>query len=307
MIVRKRPSFLALFFILKGSVLPRIYRRILMVMALSAAVVLAHRSHPGLVPTFDGAPFALLGIALSVFLGFSNNTCYDRWWEGRKLWGALIAASRDLSRRTLILESRGPEGRDARQALLRLAIAFAYALVGYLRPGAGAQGLAEHLPADLKPGLAEARFTPEFIARQMGGVLARLKAEARISDIEFNLLDGSVTRMVEAFTGCERIKTTPVPFGYTLLLHRTAYIFCMLLPFGFADVLGWGTPLASGLVAYTFFGLDAIGDELEEPFGDMANDLPIVAMARVIEITLLEGLGETSLPPALVPVDHVLQ
>ncbi len=307
MIIRKRPGLLALFFIWRGSVIQRIYRQVLVVMALSGLVVLAHRADPGLVPTFNSAPFALLGIALSVFLGFSNNACYDRWWEARKQWGAMIAVSRDLSRQTLILETRGPEAVAARRSLLRLAIAFAYALVGYLREGAGAEGIARHLPDELKAGLAASRFRPEFVIRQMGAVLARLRAENRISDIEFKLLDASLLRMVDAFTACERILTTPVPFGYTLLLHRTAYIFCFLLPFGFADILGWATPLAAGLVAYTFFGLDAIGDELEEPFGTLPNDLPIFAMTRTIEVTLLEGLGETDLPPALQPVDYVLQ
>lgn len=307
MIIRKRPGMFALFFIWRGSVIQRIYPQVMVVMAISALVVLAHQADPGLVPTFSGAPFALLGIALSVFLGFSNNACYDRWWEARKQWGALIAVSRDFSRQTLLLETRGPEATAARRSLLRLAIAFSYALVGYLRDGAGADGLARHLPAELRAQAAASRFTPEFVARQMGMALAGLRAQGRISDIEFSLLDASLVRMVDAFTACERILTTPVPFGYTLLLHRTAYLFCLLLPFGFADVLGWCTPFAAGLVAYTFFGLDAIGDELEEPFGTLPNDLPICAMARTIEITLLEGLGETELPPPLLPVDYVLR
>ncbi|MET3352779.1 UNVERIFIED_ORG: putative membrane chloride channel (bestrophin family) [Xanthobacter viscosus] len=97
-----------------------------------------------------------------------------------------------------------------------------------------------------------------------------------------------------------------MPFGYALLLHRTAYLFCFLLPFGFADVLGWGTPLAAALVAYTFFGLDALGGELEEPFGTLPNDLPIAALATAIEIILREGMGERDLPVALEPVDFML-
>ncbi len=107
-------------------------------------------------------------------------------------------------------------------------------------------------------------------------------------------------------TACERIRTTPVPFGYTLLLHRTAYLFCFLLPFGFADTLGWATPVATMLVAYTFFGLDALGDELEEPFGLRANNLPLSALARTIEIVLREGLGEADVPPLPQPQKHVL-
>lgn len=98
-----------------------------------------------------------------------------------------------------------------------------------------------------------------------------------------------------------------MPFAYTLLLHRTAYLFCFVLPFGFADVLGWLTPLLTALVSYTFFGLDALGEELEEPFGLQANDLPIGAYATGVEITLRGALGDTDLPAAPVPVAYVLR
>jgi ion channel-forming bestrophin family protein len=120
------------------------------------------------------------------------------------------------------------------------------------------------------------------------------------------MLDGTVGRMSAVLAACERIRNTPVPFGYTLLLHRTAYLFCFLLPFGFADALGWATPFVTALVAYTFFGLDALGDELEEPFGTLPNDLPIVALADTIEINLREALGETDLPELPQPKDYML-
>jgi len=105
---------------------------------------------------------------------------------------------------------------------------------------------------------------------------------------------------------CERILTTPVPFGYTLLLHRTAYIFCFLMPFGFADTLGWATPLATALTAYTFFGLDALGDELEKPFGGLPNDLPIGTLADTVEINLHEALGDAPLAPLPIPDNYIL-
>jgi putative membrane protein len=104
---------------------------------------------------------------------------------------------------------------------------------------------------------------------------------------------------------CERIRLTPLPFAYTVLLHRTAYLFCLLLPFGLADTLGWFTPVLAGAVAYTFFGLDLLGDELEEPFGTAPNDLPLLALARTAERNLLEALGEPQ-PESLQPVDFVL-
>lgn len=91
-----------------------------------------------------------------------------------------------------------------------------------------------------------------------------------------------------------------------LLLHRTAYIYCTILPFGFADTLGWAAPLVSGLIAYTFFGVDALAEELEEPFRDRPNALPLSHYAQVVEITMRRALGEEDLPELAGPVDYVL-
>ena len=84
-------------------------------------------------------------------------------------------------------------------------------------------------------------------------------------------------------------------------MHRTCWIFCLLAPFGLVGALGWITPFFSVLLAYAFFGLDALGDELEQPFGLMPNHLPLDAMVRVIEIEILQALGETALPEPLAP------
>ncbi|MCY1741550.1 bestrophin family protein [Ensifer sp. SL37] len=300
MIVRNRPTLLKLFFILRGSVIQRIFPQVLFVFALSAFVVWAHRVDPGLVPSVSSGPFALLGIALSVFLGFRNNACYDRWWEARKHWGQLIFTARDLARQTLILA--GTE----RQRLLDITIAFGHALVCHLRPGSDVGRPLARLPTDLVAGYKASRNGPDFLLREMGGILAGLHGTGTISDFQWAQLDGTLGKMSAMLAACERIRNTPVPFGYTLLLHRTAYLFCFLLPFGFADALGWATPFVTALVAYTFFGLDALGDELEEPFGVLPNDLPIVALAETIEINLREALGETNLPPLPQPKNYIL-
>ncbi|TIP70848.1 MAG: hypothetical protein E5X63_44745, partial [Mesorhizobium sp.] len=104
-----------------------------------------------------------------------------------------------------------------------------------------------------------------------------------------------------AQAGCERIMGTPLPFAYTLLLQRTAYIFCLLLPFGLASTAGWATPLFTALIAYTFFGLDALSEELEDPFGTEANDLALDGLCRVCEISVFEALGEA--PPKMIPAE----
>ena len=101
-------------------------------------------------------------------------------------------------------------------------------------------------------------------------------------------ISACLTALAGVQAGCERIRHTPVPFSYSLLLHRTAYLYCFALPFGLVDTTGFMTPFVVGLVSYTFFGLDAIGDEIEEPFGLLPNDLPLESMCRRVEIDLLE-------------------
>jgi ion channel-forming bestrophin family protein len=117
MVIRPRPSLLQLFFILRGSIIKRIFPQILITSSLAALVVCVHKTKPDLLPLFDGGPFALIGIALSIFLGFRNSACYERWWEARRQFGSLVAAARQLERQTLILRESDKAGRER---LLRL-------------------------------------------------------------------------------------------------------------------------------------------------------------------------------------------
>ena len=300
MIVRPRPSFIQLLFITRGSIVPEIIGHVLAMAIVAALVVAAHLKWPAYVPSFSGAPFALVGIALSIFLGFRNNACYDRWWEARRQWGEMIAVARNLARQTLVFE--GTPEAPARATLLRMQIAFARSLARSLRRSAGDfSGVAAFLPPDDVADVEKSRSRPDAILRLMGRDLAALRARGAISDILFQTLDSSIGRLALVQAACERIHNTPVPFAYTLLLHRTAYIFCLLMPFGFADTLGWGTPFAAALTAYAFFGLDALSVHLEEPFEDNPNGLALAAMSETIEINMREALGETDLPPLPAP------
>jgi len=304
MIIRDRPTLFQLFFILRGSVVLRVFPQILVTVALSALVVWLHETRPGLLPTFNSAPFALFGIALSIFLGFRNNACYDRWWEARRHWGEVLAASRDLDRQTLILA--GEAGEAARRRLLTLTIAFAQLLVPHLRPSGDEEKGLHWLDAADRESCKASRNRPHAVLRLMSGTLSKALRDGQVGEVSHQTLERTLSILEMALASCERLRSTPIPFGYTLLLHRTAYLFCFLLPFGFANLLGWATPLATALVAYTFFGLDELGDQLEEPFGTRDNDLPIGALADQIELSLREALGETDLPPSPKPVKYVL-
>ena len=302
MIVRPRPSGLNLFFILRGSVLPTIMPKVLAVVVLAAAVSWWHHVSPGPFRDLNPAPFTLLGLALSIFLGFRNNACYARWWEGRQQWGQLLAETRTLVR---VATTLLPEDAASRQRFCRRSVAFAHALRAQLR-GTEADSPGEWLPPGEWEEIKRRRGRPDAILRAQSEELGRLRRDGVLSDILFGLLSDRLRAITDLQTACERLRSTPMPFTYSLLLHRTAWLFCAFLPFALVDMLGLATPLASAVLAYAFFGLDALGDELEEPFGLSQNAVPIDSLVRAVEIAALEGSGEHEVPPALEPRGFVL-
>ncbi len=304
MIVRPKPSTLELVYVMRGSIVPLILWEVFAATALSLGVVWLHKLHPDAFPAVAGAPISLFGIALSVFLGFRNNACYDRWWEARRQWGELVSLARNLARQTRLLEAQGHE--DKRRQLLDGVRLFTFSLLDQLRPDNGLKTRSITPDADLAAQLAASRNRTDFLTQRLARMLADWNAQGILSDMHFQTLDRTLGGMGLVQAACERIASTPVPYAYTLLLHRTAWLFCLLLPFGFADTLGWFTPLATALAAYAFFGLDALGDMLEAPFAGHHHALPIEAMATTIDINLREAMGEQNLPPLPLAVDHVL-
>jgi putative membrane protein len=302
MIVRSRPRAFRLLFILRGSIVPTIAPRVLVVLAVSAIVALWHRAAPDHLREVTPAPFTLLGLALSIFLGFRNNACYERWWEARRQWGQLIAEARAAMRDAMALL---PHDAALRRRFAHRLVGFAHALRDQLR-GTETDGLRAWLPAAEWTRAAAARSRPDAVLMGQAEELRLVLRGGALSDIGYQIVSDQLWAMTTIQTACERLRATPTPFTYTLLLHRTAWLFCLLLPFGLVSSLGFATPFASAILAYAFFGLDALGDELEQPFALSANGLPLDAMTRAVEIAVLEALGDTDLPPALLPRDFLL-
>lgn len=314
MILRERPSPAELFFVLRGSILARIRGVLLANILLAVVVTLAHHylaSHNAvLVSTI---PFTLMGLPLAIFLGFRNTACYDRFWEARKLWGELLLRSRNLARQVLHLGDDPLPPADARDLgdvrvrMVLRAVAFSTSLKNLLRDRpddeTGLDGLLQ--PAE-RERLAGASNRPAALMMNMGADLAQCRREGRFDSLCTVQIDHTLCALTAAAASCERIRNTPLPFSYSLLLHRTAYLYCFLLPFGLVDSIGLMTPLVVAIVAYTFFGLDALGDEIEEPFGTSANDLALDAICRGIEIDLRQALGDPAPPPPLQPVGYLL-
>ena len=305
MIIRPRPHGWQLLYILRGSIVPAIAPKVAAIFVLAVAVAaFAEFAHPPGIERVSVAPFTLLGLVLSIFLSFRNNACFDRWWEARKLWGQLIYELRSLARLCSTLLAGQPARADR---ICRLGIGFAHALAARLRgQDASVAGLPWVPEAD-RDRYAQRQNVPDQL---LAMIAAETTAALRAGDIDsilFSQFEARLHALSSVQAGCERILLTPLPFAYTLLLHRCAWMFCVLLPFGLASSLGWATPVVSAVLAYAFFGLDQLGEEMEEPFGLEPNDLPLDAMVRTIEIDLLDSLGVRPLPEPLQPQRYLLQ
>ncbi|PIB89890.1 bestrophin family protein [Caulobacter sp. FWC2] len=297
MIVRDRPGLGEVLTAMHGSIVPKIAGRLLILAAISVGAVLLHRTLPEPMGHLGAMPFTLIGLALSIFMSFRNNACYDRWWEARKLWGRLIIAARSFARQTAVLDA------EVREPLLLGLCGFAHGLAARLRDQDESAAIRPWIAADDEP---EPPNPSDAVLAEVGAQCARLAAQKALSDIHYAVLDSQLSDLSQVQAGCERIKTTPLPFAYSLLLHRTALLFCLLLPFALAPALGWWTPLLVLIASYTFFGLDALGDQLEDPFGTDDNDLPLDALVRTVERELLHAIGRSDLPPPLAPLRYRL-
>lgn len=291
MIIREKPGPLQLIFAMRGSILPKILPELLLILALSTAITLWD-SWTGRILHLGSTPFALFGVALSLFLGFRNNAAYDRWWEARKLVGGLLADSRALAREAeLFLPDTA-----ARHRLLRLLLAFHHLHRCALRdmpPDAPATDRAK------AAGLAQA--TPAGALDAMNDILATAHRSGGMDGFGALSLSSRLAAFAHGLTGCERIATTPLPYVYTMLIYRTTWLYCLLLPLALLDSAGWLTPLFAGIVGYTFLGLAEVTEELAQPFRLTENALPMNAICRNAEISLAPHLGER--PPApLAPV-----
>lgn len=294
MIIRPRPHGWQLLYILRGSIVKAIAPKVLAILILSIAVAaVVELAPPTGIERVSVTPFTLLGLVLSIFLSFRNSACYERWWEGRKLWGQLVYESRSLARQVNLLLA---DDTGRRRRIAYLTTAFAHALVAL-----------PWLDKRQREQLGQRENVPDALLSMIAAELAQALRSGELDPILYTQLEERLHAMSSIQAGCERILTTPLPFAYTLLLHRCAWMFCVLLPFGLASSLGWGTPVLSAVLAYAFFGLDQLGEEMEDPFGLEPNDLPLDALVRTIEIDQLDALGERPLPEPLLPQGYLLQ
>ncbi|UUC44075.1 bestrophin family protein [Flavobacterium cerinum] len=286
MIIRKKEHWFRMLFIWNGSVLPALLPRLILIFLLSVAVVYFH----GVIFSFkiplNTTPLTLFGFVLALFLGFRNNASYDRFWEGRKLWGALLNTTRSLTRQALTLGEN--IDKTAVYEFVQLLSAFNYALKHQLRHTDPIADLQKRLNKEQLNIVTDSQYKPAMILKFLGEWVQKAKKENKIDTIQQARFDENLNKLADVLGGCERIQSTLIPYSYSVLLHRTVYLYCLLLPFALVDSLGWFTPFIVVFIAYTFVAFEAIADEIEEPFGTEANDLALTSMCEMIDTTIFE-------------------
>lgn len=244
-------------------------------------------------------PLTLFGSAVALFLGFRSNSAYQRWWEGRGLWGLMINASRNIVRgaRNFMPD---PDASAFKRDIALRQIAYVNALRCQLRR----QPLDDVTLGYIAKADAEAAIARTNVANGLLDGTGRKIDQARragwIDTIQQGSLESVLVDIANAQGGMERLKNTPLPNHFRFFPTLFVHLFCILLPFGLVETLGFATPLGSTIAGLMFLAVLAIGDDLVDPFANDVHDLPLSGMCRTIEIDLLQSVGLEA-PPPMVP------
>jgi len=228
---------------------------------------------------------ALLSFVISLLLVFRTNSAYDRWYEGRKLWGQLVNNSRNLAIKLNAMLD--PSDEDNRRFFKRAIPLFALSLHQHLRRQTSILELDESSDQEVIP-LDKDKQVPNQIASLIMKRINLLYTQGKISGDQLIIMDGEMRSFMDIAGACERIKNTPIPFSYSVFLKKFIFFFVMTLPFSYVFMLGWG---AVPVVAFIFFvlaSLELIAEEIEDPFTGDQNDLPTQRLAENIKIHVIE-------------------
>lgn len=290
-------------------------------LALSVLAELVNHHWPLKHTVLPALPLSVLITAMSMFLAFQINQCYERWWEARRLWGRLINLSRSFGRQvtTLLTAKRIAGIADASEAarwqreLVYRQIAYANTLRILLRSGGKLSeedwhSLAGWLVEDEIARLRHARNAPTQLIQNHGKCLAALIGTDWAEQQLLVRFDDSLSQLYDVQGGMERIKRTAFPDRFRFHTRLFVWLVATLIPFSLitTEHFDFIAIAAETLLAFVFVTIERLGTELRDPFENRVNDIPMSALCRTIEIDLRQQLGETEIPPPLEPVRGVL-
>ena len=266
---------------LKGSVIKSIYKRVLVCGLFGFFIsILYYFKFPVSQPSLATV---IPSIVLGLLLVFRTNTAYERFWEGRKMWGSLVNNVRNLSRQIWVaIVELEPQDRKNKIAALRLLVAFAVATKFHLRGQPINSELEKLMPTAWYLKLKNLNNPPLEVAFWIGDYLQQQHNRDCLNTHQLTAMQDLVNKMVDALGGCERILKTPIPLAYAIHLKQLLLIYCLLLPFQLVADVNWWTGFIVALISFTLFGIEQIEIEIENPFGYDANDLPLDAICNTM-------------------------
>lgn len=267
---------------LQGSVIPSILPRVMLCSAFGFLISIIHQFG------FSVSWSILSGVVPSVVLGlllvFRTNTAYERFWEGRKLWGTLVNTVRNLARQIWgAIAERKQEDRKAKIETLRLLVAFAVSIKLHLRSEPLNHELEALMSSERYQLLHTMNHPPLEIAFWIGDYLQLQHERGCLNTYQLASMLKLLDTMVDVLGSCERILKTPIPLAYSIHLKQLLLIYCLFLPFQMVGDLNWLTGFVVGLISFTVFGIEEIGIEIENPFGYDANDLPLDTICATMQ------------------------
>jgi ion channel-forming bestrophin family protein len=286
--LRKEQQFWTEALAIAGSALPMILPRALLFGLFALAVTAVHFDTRLPELNIELAPYEVVGGVLSILLALRTNAGYERWWEGRKLWGDLVNRSRNLAISAL---SYGPDDPAWRERIVRRTAAFAHAARQSLRGEREPESLARLVGPDEAGRILAADHMPSAVSGLIGESLREARDRLELDGYAFLRIDPERITLIDDIGGCERIMKTPLPLAYRVEIRRILIAFIAASPFALLVRIGWITPIVTVLIAVPLLSLDKIGTELQDPFSkDSLNHLPLDDICATIEGNLLAML-----------------
>ena len=276
-------------------VLGKIRKELILVAIYSSAIYFIHQyynfkevSIPLTVPT-------ILGTIISLLLAFRSNQAYDRWWEARILWGAIVNDCRTFTRQVLTFVDSsydGDEKRALKERMVKRQIAWCYSLSRHLRKQNARQNLEAYLSDDDIKNIEAMDNVPVALNELQGHDLRTLYKLGWINEYQQVTMDSTLTGFINSMGGCERIKNTVFPSTYSVYIHWLVLFFVLLLPFSLIEFFGiFQVPLVIA-ISSSFFLIEKMAIHLQDPFENMPTDTPTTAISRKIEIDLMQMLKD---------------
>ncbi|TXK51882.1 hypothetical protein FVR03_02810 [Pontibacter qinzhouensis] len=249
----------------------------------------------------------VLGTVLSLLLAFKSNQAYDRWWEARIVWGAIVNDSRTLIRQLLNFMADpyvSVNVKDFQDRFTMRQIAWCYSLGQSLRNKPAIEGLNKYLSPDELAFVSRHDNVPNALLQLHGRDLKTMLEEGQINKYQQVEMEDTLTRLCDSMGKCERIKNTVFPVTYSLYIHFSLFIFVLLLPFALLDSFGIMEIPMVITIALSFFLIEKMAIHLQDPFENKPTDTPVTAIARSIERNLRQMINDQKVPEKLQPTSY---